>query len=534
MFYVVASLIISASYVAAQIFTGELGQAVSQFDTGAIINFLILLTAVMGIRALGSALNAVFLWRFDGKTEYKFRVNFARFFLRRPFVGLEKTNTGESLSIFTNELPQAGLLISNGILQMISDFMLLIIVVAYMFYMNWFYTLIFMVSFPVLALIQVVISAPIQKASKKATEARAGFNAVVNDSLQNTATVIAYSLEDELENRYIIAYKKYFEFNAKHIRLFSTLIVAGFIFSTLPLIYLFIASGFSVVNGTMAISDFIAFTGIGLMAAGWLMDLSQSLGGVRRWIAGAQKLNELLSGEEENIGEKKSLAINTEKPAVSFKNINFAYVEGAPNVLHDVSFEIPHGAKVAIVGGSGSGKSTILKLLLGLYEPKSGKINIHDNDTSKIGKYALRDSFAYVPQDSFLFPVSVSENITGKSRKELSANEEARLQRACRDAGILDFINSLPDKFNSILSESAENISGGQRQRIAMARAFYKDASIILFDEATSALDPSTEAGILKSLEEATRNKTVIMVAHRATAKAFCDTVITMEGGRVL
>ena len=217
---------------------------------------------------------------------------------------------------------------------------------------------------------------------------------------------------------------------------------------------------------------------------------------------------------------------------MAFENVNFAYADDAPDVLRAVSFEIPAGSKVAIAGSSGSGKSTILKLLLGLYEPTSGKIRVLGNDAAAIGKYTLRDSFAYVPQDSFLFPVSIGENITGKN--DISHQEQARLEQSCRDAGILDFINGLPEKFDSILSESAENISGGQRQRIAMARAFYKDAPIILFDEATSALDPTTEAGILETLESAAKEKTVIMAAHRAAAKAFCDTVITLEGGKIL
>jgi len=529
LYYVVASLIISASFVITQIFTGEIGQAAYQFDTGAIVGFLLLLTGVMGARAIFSALNAFLIWRFAGIAGYNFRVNFAKFFLRQPFAQFEKTNSGENLSVFTNDLPEAIRLVSSGILQMIEDFTLLIVALVYMFYMNWFYTLIFVASFPVLAVVQALISSPIQKAARKAQDARAGFNAVVNDSLQNTATIIAYDLEETLENRYSASYKKYFDASMREIFLISTIQIGGGTIALTPLIYLLIASAFSAVSGTMLVSEFIAYTGIGMMAAGWLSGLAQSLSGVRIAMAGAERLNEAITGEHESIGNAQELMARGEL-AVAFENINFTYAENGVDVLQNVSFEIPLGAKVAFVGGSGSGKSTILKLLLGLYEPKSGNINVLGNDTASIGKYALRNAFAYVPQDSFLFPVSIGENITGKKEIE----DISRLEKACKDAGILDFINSLPNKFDSILSESAENISGGQRQRIAMARAFYKDAPIILFDEATSALDPTTEAEILKSLEAATKDKTVIMVAHRASAKAFCDTVIALEGGRIV
>jgi len=508
-----------------------MGQAAYQFDMNVITNSLILFTGVMGTRAVFSALNSLLLGRFAGRAGYSFRVNFTKFFLRKPFSKLEKTNSGENLSVFTNDLPLAVELVSSGILQMIGDFTLLIVAIVYMFYMNWLYTLIFIAMFPVLVVLQSLISSPIQKAARIQQDARAGFNAVVNDSLQNVATIIAYNLEEELEEHYVASYNKFFAASMYRIRLMATFQIAGGIISLTPIGYLFVASAFSVVNETMLISEFITFTGIGMMAGIWLANLAQTLSGIRVSAAGAERLNETISGDTEDVNDKQKLTASGTF-AVSFENVNFSYSEDGVDVLQNVSFEIPNGAKVAFVGGSGSGKSTILKLLLGLYEPKSGEISVLGNNTVGIGKYALRDVFAYVPQDSFLFPVSISENITGK--KEVSHEAIGKLEKACKAAGILEFVNSLPDKFDSILSESAENISGGQRQRIAMARAFYKDAPIILFDEATSALDPTTEAEILRTLDEATKDKTVIMVAHRASAKAFCDTVITMEAGKVV
>lgn len=530
-FYIAAALIISATVIGGQILIGEMGQAAYQFDTSAIINFLLILTGVVFVRAFFSALSALLSGRFSGNAEYSLRMSFVKFFVRQPFAKFEKTSSGENLSVFTNDIPQATQLVSTGVLQIVSDFMLLFVVLGYMFYMNWLYTLIFVASFPVLVLIQVIVSVPIQKVQKIATDARAGFNAVVNDSLQNTATVISYALEDELESRYVSQYRKFFDARMIYIRRFAVLVLAGFIISVLPLIYLFIAAGFAVVNETMPISEFIVYTGIGTLAVGWLAELAQSLGGLSIWKASAKRLAETTTGDDENLGNREKI-IPSGKLAVSFENISFSYAGDCPNVLSGVSFEIRQGAKVAIAGGSGSGKSTILKILLGLYEPEEGKVTVLGSDAAKIGKSTLREAFAYVPQDSFLFPVSIVENITNE--KQVTHQNKGKLEKACSDAGILEFINSLPDGFDSILSESAENVSGGQRQRLAMARAFYKDSPIILFDEATSSLDPTTEAEILKTLENATKDKTVIMVAHRAAARAFCDTVITLNGGMVV
>jgi len=169
--------------------------------------------------------------------------------------------------------------------------------------------------------------------------------------------------------------------------------------------------------------------------------------------------------------------------------------------------------------------------MLGLYAPTAGEVEIFGREHQH-GAGTLAAAFAYVPQDSFLFPESIADNITGTP-----APDPARLEAACRDAGIWEFINSLPDKFDGILAESAENVSGGQKQRLALARAFYQDAPIILFDEATSALDPTTEAEVLASFESMISHnpgKTLIMVAHRPKAIAFCDTIVMMENGKII
>jgi len=539
LFYIAASFVISAALVIGNIFAGRVGEAAYGGETDYILHYLLILSGFMLVRVAVSALSALYLGRFAAKAGYTFRTNFVKFFLRQPFANLERTNTGENLSIFTNDLPQAAFLVSNGALGMIMDFAMLIAALVYMFYLNWIYTLIFIALFPVLAVVQVVISIPIQKVARAGLMATAEFNAVVNDSLQNTSTVISYSLETAMEDRYMNAYEKVVVAAKKQMLLFSTIVIAGVLLSVVPMIYIYIVSGMSVITWFetggaegMTIAQFIAFTGVGIMAASWLMMLSQSLGAVKIWMAGAVRFNDVTTGEaEERKTEPEERTQGDNENALSFNNVTFAYGDGA-DVLHGVSFSIPVGGRVALIGGSGSGKSTILKLMLGLYEPKGGNINVLGEDTTGISKFNLRERFAYVPQDSFLFPESISENITGK--KNLSKDEQLKLEKACSDAGILEFINTLPDKFNAVLTESAENVSGGQRQRIAIARALYKDAPIILFDEATSALDPGTEAAILQTLENAVTGKTLIMVAHRASAKAFCDTVITLEGGRTV
>jgi len=533
--FLLVFLLIQAVFVAAYMFaertTGEMGEAAHNFDMDTLLRFLVLLTVLSVIQAIAAAVSALLMGRYQGRAGYSFRKNFARYFLHVPFGKFEKAGSGETLSLYSNDVPRAVSFVAGqeGMLMMFASVLQVAAALIFMLTINVPITLIYFGMFPVLTVMQIVMSLPIQKRSAQRLEASEKFNAVVNDSLQNTSTIIAYGLEDVMENRYLNTYKLFMNAVKAHALAFLPLVLIGQVISMSPIIILNMMAAQSAIDGNMSIAEFVALTSVALIAAQSLLMLSQQLTWVQNGAAGAKRFNESTSEtmEDLNAGSKFN---NSTQPVISFENISFSYLEGedAPLALDSVSFTIAPGSKVAFVGGSGSGKSTVLKLLLGLYEPQGGKISIDGQDAMVLSKGGLRDIFAYVPQDSFLFPESIGENIALDG-----AQDTTKLEKACRDAGIWDFVQSLPDKFDGILSEGSENISGGQRQRIALARAFYKDAPVILFDEATSALDPTTEAGILESLNAAATGKTVIMVAHRAAAIAACDVVVLLDGGKV-
>jgi len=510
----------------AQMTYGDYGDGVSQ-----LMRLLIILSILTAVQAVAAAVSALLMGRFGAKAGYRFRDNFARYFLRLPFSNLEKEQSGESLSIFTNDLPNATAFVSSGGLQMVADVITLIVTFVYMFTLAFWLTLIFIAMFPVLVVMQVLISAPIQKKQIKMSEEQANFNAIVNDSLQNVSTIAAYSLEDVLKHRYMSAYYKFFEATRSFIKSMSTLVIAGILVSLTPMLLIFMLAASRTINPyhDMSIGEFIAFTTLATQGGGWLMMLSQRLTQLQVSAAGAKRFDgHMPETLDLKLGDPLPTFIPGEKETIAmrFINVDFTYSEEGEPAVSEINLEIPKGSKVAFVGGSGSGKSTLLKLMLGLYTPTSGQVEVFGQSEIPI------NAFAYVPQDSFLFPESIGDNITGSG-----ATDEARLETACRDAGIWDFINTLPDKFDGILSEAAENVSGGQKQRIALARAFYQDAPIILFDEATSALDPITEAEVLKSFDAMLSHepdKSVVMVAHRPTAIAFCDTIVVLDKGKIV
>ena len=537
LFFLAMTFIVSVVSVLTTRLTGDMGQAALEMDINVLLRFFAVITALTIIRAIASAASALILGRFAGKAGYRFRENFIKYFLSKPFAAYEDTKSGEALSVFSNDLPASVELVSNGGIRMIADVIILLVTFAYMLYINWWLSLIFFASFPVLIIMQVLIANPIQKKNEQRLKARANFNTVANDSFQNISTITAYSLENVMLERCRGAFEKFIEAQKDLVRSYISLIIAGALASMAPMLIIIAVSASRVIYGDMNIAEFIAFTMLAGDASSWLTMLSQRQNNVKTASAGAKRMGEQMAGETEKLHEGKILSPSGDV-VISAENLKFAYDYYEPEeslanktqfALDNVSFEIKKGSRVAFVGGSGSGKSTVLKLLLGLYSPQDGKLSVMGENITDVSLQSLRDTYAYVPQDSFLFPESILENITGQTE----ITDLPKLEKACSDAGILEFIESLPEGFDSVLSESAENVSGGQKQRIALARAFYRDAPIILFDEATSALDPVTEAAVLESFKTLSADKTVLMVAHRAKVIDFCDTIIVLAGGKI-
>ena len=221
---------------------------------------------------------------------------------------------------------------------------------------------------------------------------------------------------------------------------------------------------------------------------------------------------------------------------IKFENVYYAYSSETPTVLNGLSFEIKKGERLGFIGTTGSGKSTTIDLLMGLLEPNSGKVLVDDIDINSKqdpeNLLAWRAAIAHVPQTIYLADRSIAENIAfGVDQKQIDIK---RVKEAARQAQIAEFIESSPQGYKTFVGERGIRLSGGQRQRIGIARALYKQASVLVFDEATSALDNATEAALMDAIEGLSRELTIVMIAHRLTTVERCDRVIELSNGSVL
>ena len=302
----------------------------------------------------------------------------------------------------------------------------------------------------------------------------------------------------------------------------STLMVLG----TAAMYYL---GTLHVLGGTLSLGSLLVFSAYLLMLYQPLESLTYTAWAMEGATAGARRCFEVLDRADDVLDVPDAKQISQATGAIGFENVSFSYGSAQP-VLGGVQLSIPPNQIAAIVGGTGAGKSTLLSLVPRFYDPNSGRVTLDGNDVRTITKKSLRSQIAIVLQDTVLFSTSVRENIA--YGRPGATDEEIReaAQRAQAD----DFISRLPGGYDSLVGERGGHLSVGQRQRIGIARAFLKDAPILLLDEPTSALDPTTEAAIMDTIKELMRGRTTLIVTHRLATIHNVDQIVVLEHGRIV
>jgi ATP-binding cassette subfamily B protein/subfamily B ATP-binding cassette protein MsbA len=310
--------------------------------------------------------------------------------------------------------------------------------------------------------------------------------------------------------------------NLKSALVISTLMVIG----TAAMYYL---GTLHVLAGTLTLGSLLVFSAYLLMLYQPLESLTYTTWAMEGATAGARRCFEVLDRQDDVIDSPNAIAITGTGGALAFQDVSFAYAQDRP-VLDEIDLQISPSQIVAVVGGTGAGKSTLLSLVPRFYDPTGGSLLLDDRDLRGITKKSLRAQIAMVLQDTLLFSTTVRENIA-YGRPEATEEE---IVEAARRAQADGFIRQLPNGYASLVGERGGHLSAGQRQRIGIARAFLKDAPVLLLDEPTSALDPTTESAIMETIKELMRGRTTLIVTHRLATIHNVDQIIVLEHGRVV
>ena len=491
---------------------------------------------MLGLTIPSTAFSYLRTWSiglFSEKTLAKLREKIAAQSRALPINYLEERHSGDLLSLLNADLGKIKTLLANNLLDLIGQLARGIGAFAYIFSINWALTLVSTLLTPAIFILINALTQPVAKRSEEMQNEIGQVNSIAQDALAGGMVVKSFNLADILDHRFHQANLQVIKKGYGIARLWAVINGIGFGLAITPFIIAFGFGGYLVIDGQMTFGSLFAF--INLLnfvvnplgsVPGIIASMSEAAGAAQRIFQVLDQPGERQDGVLIKVEPIQALAA---PPAIEFKNVSFSYQDDAP-ILKTVNLVAPRGQTVAIVGPSGSGKSTILKLILGYYPLTDGEICLAGENLNHWQLEAARAQMAFVAQDTYLFPVSIGENIRcGK----LTASQ-AEIEWAARQANIHDFIVSLPAGYETGVGEWGTRLSGGQKQRIALARAILKNAPILLLDEPTSALDAESEALIQEALERFTNERTCIVVAHRISTIKHASRVIVLQDGQVV
>ena len=448
-----------------------------------------------------------------------------------PIFHFEKRRVGELMSRITSDITQLQDVLSITLAEFFRQIFTLVGGVALITYLSWKLTLFMLATFPLLVISAIVFGKFIRKISKKAQDELANTNIIVEETFQSIQAVKAFTNEKYEVNRYTNSLNKVVNEALKAATLRGGF-VSFIIFALFGGIVGVVWYGAQLVaQGDLILADLLTFIFYTAFIGGSVGGLGDIYAQLQKTIGASDRILEILGDPSEvDIHEKETNAQIT-FGTIDLQDIHFSYPSRpSVEILKGISFTIEPGQKIAIVGTSGTGKSTLAQLMMRFYEPSQGKIKMGDYAIQDLSVGDWRKMVALVPQEVLLFGGSIRENIAyGKP-----GASEQEIQQAAEQAYAKEFIESFPEKYYTLVGERGVKLSGGQRQRIAIARAILKDPKFLILDEATSALDSESEKWVQSALEELMKNRTSLIIAHRLSTIRSADKIIVMESGKIV
>ncbi len=508
---------------------------ISKYTGGAGINFtkigkiLLFLLALYICSAIFSYIQGIIMTNISQKLAYRLRKEVSKKINKLPMKFYDNKTHGEILSVITNDIDTLSQNLNIEATQVISSVATIIGILIMMFSIDWIMTLVALLTLPLSIVIIAFIMKKSQGYFKSQQDYLADVNGEVEEMFSNQSVIRVFNAENKMISKFEydnnkladVAWKSNFVSGLMHP-------IMNFV-GNLGYVVIAILGSYFAIIGRITVGNIQSFIQYTKNFTNPIAQIAQISNMLQSMVAASERVFEFLDEEEEKEKNKKFISTNKIEGSVEFKNVKFGYNQDKI-IINDFSAKVKPGQKIAIVGPTGAGKTTIVKLLMRFYDLNSGEILVDGHNINDYRKEDIRGLFGMVLQDTWLFNGTIMENIR---YGRLEATDDEVIE-ACKMAHVHHFIQTLPDGYNMILNEETTNISGGQKQLLTIARAILADPKILILDEATSSVDTRTEILIQKAMDKLMEGRTSFIIAHRLSTIKNADLILVMDSGDIV
>ncbi len=499
-------------------------------DTGLLVTYGLALLGIAGLRFAVAVGRRLASGKVSLDIEYELRNRLWAHLLRQPFAYFDRWPTGQLMSRAMSDVQNVRMFLGYGLVYFASNIVLMLAVAVILLALDWQLALLSFAFVPFLLLATIRFGQRLQPILRDVQQRIADVTVAAEENVVGSRIVRIFAREDDELEKFADRSHKVFQASvaAAHVRAIYIPLTAFIPNAAVALLIFF--GGRQVISGDLSLGALVAFYSYLMMLVypaqiiGWLTSLTQ------RAIASGERVYDVLDAplEMREKAHARPLRLARTAGTVAFDAVSFGF-EGH-QVLENVSLVVPAGRTVALVGHTGSGKTTLTNMIPRFYDPDAGRVLIDGQDVRDVRLADLRRHIGVVTQDPFLFSVPVAENI--RFGRPEAGDDEVRA--AARRAQADDFIRTLPDGYDTVVGERGLSLSGGQRQRVAIARALVMDPRILILDDATSSVDVETELKIRTALQEIMRGRTTFIIAHRTSTISLAEEIVVLEQGRIV
>ncbi|MEP2773038.1 MAG: ABC transporter ATP-binding protein [Fulvivirga sp.] len=445
-----------------------------------------------------------------------------------PLSFYRRNNTGDLMNRISEDVSKVRMYLGPSIMYGLNLITLFAILIPYMLSINVTLTLYALIPLPILSVSIYYVNNIINKRSEEIQISQSGLSTFAQEAFSGIRVLKSFTREKESARKFSNESNDYKDKSLALTRvqsLFFPLVMGLIGLSTILTVY---AGSAEVIKGSLTfgnIAEFIIYVNLltwPVTALGWISSI------IQRAAASQKRLNEFLKTDNDIVSEK-NISQQLEG-SIEFRNVNFTYPDSGIEALKDISFKVEPGESLAIIGTTGSGKSTIANMISRMYDTTQGEVLVDDRNIKDFNLISLRSQIGYVPQDVFLFSDTIYNNIGFGSDK---ASEESIIN-AAKEADVYDNIMDFPNGFNTKLGERGITLSGGQKQRVSIARAISRNPKILMLDDALSAVDTKTENTILNSMKRIMKGRTTVIISHRVSSAKLADKIIVLDDGKII